>query len=81
MIVKYSFTEINSVEFSMLGFQVGVVVISRAFHLYDPDLFPGSACGLRFAISICLHGLFSGYSGFPPSANSTFTPRSEPSSD
>ena len=26
-------------------------------------------------------GFFSGRSGFPPSANSTFTPRSEPSSD
>ena len=41
----------------------------------------GSARGQRFVDLNLTPRVFSGYSGFPPSANSTFTPRSEPSSD
>mgnify|MGYP001796470768 CR=1 FL=1 len=37
--------------------------------------------GWDLSISIWLWGFFSGYTGFPPSANLTFTPRSEPWSD
>ena len=61
------------------GSQVGAVVITRASHLYDQGSSPHM--GWDLSISTWLQGFFSGYSGFPPSANSTFMPRSEPSSD
>ena len=66
-------------RFPSLGSQVGVVVISPPSHLYNPGSSPH--VGWYLSISIWLRGFFSGYSGFPPSANPTFTPRSEPSSD
>ena len=68
-----------SLNVGLSGSQVGVVGISRASHLYDPGSSPH--VGWDLSISIWLRGFFSGYSGFPPSAYSTFTPRSEPSSD
>ena len=49
-----------------VGSQVGVVVISRASHLYDPGSSPH--VGWDLSISIWLRRFFSGYSGFPPSA-------------
>ena len=52
---------------------------SCASHLYDPGSSPH--VGWDLSISIWFRGFFSGYSGFPLSANSTFTPSSEPSSD
>ena len=49
--------------------QVGVVVITRASHLYiRPGIDPPSPhVGRALSISIWLRGFFSGYLGFPPS--------------
>ena len=57
---------------------VGVVVISRAFHLYDPgSRVLGSVRGLRFIDLNLTPKVFHRVLQFPPSANSTFTPISE----
>ena len=45
--------------------QVGVVVISRASHLYDPGSSPH--VGWDLSISIWLRGFSFGFSSFPPS--------------
>ena len=58
----------------IMNIQVGIVVISRAFQIYDPGLIPR----LRTRAEICRsQSDCEGYSSFPPSANSTATPRSE----